>query len=178
VNISVLKRKKMNRIQLFWFLLVPLIFSGSCQKAENDETYPVIDMAGIQQFPHDCDTLFIGEFFAFRAKFSDNKELGAYSIDIHQNFNHHSHSSSAVQCSLDPVKTPVNPYLLIREYAIPAGSLAYQSQDSVFIPSGVDPGDYHMLVRLTDRAGWQTIRGISVKLIEQSSALNQDFSGE
>lgn len=162
----------MKREKLIVLLLLSLLLTGACSKTETDETYPVIDMSGKQQSPHDCDTLYIGESFVFRAMFSDNKELGAYSLDIHQNFNHHSHSSSSVQCSLDPVKTPVNPFLLIREYSIPAGSMAYQSQDSVFIPSGVDPGDYHMMVRLTDRAGWQTLRGVSVKILERSLTMN------
>lgn len=162
----------MKRAKLIFFLLLPLLLAGACSKTETDETYPVIDMSGNQQFPHDCDTLYIGESFAFRAMFSDNRELGAYSLDIHQNFNHHSHSSSSEQCSLDPVKTPVNPFLHIRENSIPAGSMAYQSKDSVFIPSGVDPGDYHMMVRLTDRAGWQTLRGVSVKILERSLTMN------
>lgn len=160
-------QRKMKREKLIVLLLLSLLLAGACSKTETDETYPVIEMSGNQQFPYDCDTLYIGESFAFRAMFSDNKELGAYSLDIHQNFNHHSHSSSSEQCSLDPVKTPVNPFLLIHEYTIPLGSTAYQSNDSVFIPSSVDPGDYHMMVRLTDRAGWQTIRGISVKLAKR-----------
>jgi hypothetical protein len=38
---------------------------------------------------------------------------------------------------------------------------------TIDIPEGVDSGDYHLMVRLTDRTGWQAIRGVSIKVIEK-----------
>jgi len=148
-------------------MLLVIVFSGShaCKKTETDTEYPVIDMSVTEAFPKDCDTLYIGQSFVFRGLFTDNGELGSYSLDIHNNFDHHSHSSSIVECPLDPVKVPINPLTFIREYLIPDGSTRYEAIDTIAIPSGVDSGDYHLMIRLTDREGWQTVKGISVKLI-------------
>lgn len=150
------------------FILIPVIvFLGlsACNKTETDDIYPVIDMSVTEAFPKDCDTLYVGKSFVFRGLFTDNAELGSYSLDIHNNFDHHSHSSAIVECPLDPVKTPVNPLTFIRDYLIPDVSTRYEAIDTISIPSGVDPGDYHLMIRLTDREGWQTMKGISVKLI-------------
>lgn len=142
----------------------------SCNKSEKDDIYPEIDMNGPNDFPKDCDTLYLGKSFLFRATFTDNKELGAFSIDIHNNFDHHTHSSSMVECPLDPVKTPVNPLVFIGEYNIPSGSTICQAAETISIPSGVDPGDYHLMIRLTDKEGWQTIKGIAIKLVDTRSS--------
>lgn len=149
-------------------LLSAIVFFGSnaCTKTETDTVYPVIDMSSVNAFPQDCDTLRIGESFVFRGIFTDNAELGSYSLDIHNNFDHHSHSSSIVECPLGPLKAPVNPLVFIEEYLIPAGTTLFEAVDTIKIPLGVDPGDYHMMIRLTDREGWQTVKGISVKILE------------
>jgi hypothetical protein len=156
-----------NRNVFITALLLSLLVNFSCSKTDKDDVYPGIDMTGAKDFPKDCDTVFTGESFVFHAVFTDNQDLGAYSIDIHQNFDHHTHSSSLAECSLDPVKTPVNPLIFIREYSIPGGSTRYVATDSISVPAGADPGDYHMMVRLTDREGWQTLKGISIKVIKR-----------
>ncbi len=150
-------------------LLSAIVFFGSngCTKTETDTVYPVIDMSSVNAFPHDCDTLRIGESFVFRGIFTDNAELGSYSLDIHNNFDHHSHSSSIVECPLDPIKVPVNPLTFIRDYPIPDGSTRYEAIDTIAIPKGVDAGDYHLMIRVTDREGWQSVKGISVKIIAE-----------
>jgi len=137
---------------------------GACNKTVRDDLYPAIDMSAADAFPKDCDTLRIGESFIFRSIFTDNAVLGSYSLDIHNNFDHHSHSSSIAECPMDPVKVPDNPLVFIREYLIPQGLSRFEAIDTITIPPGVDPGDYHVMIRLTDREGWQTIKGISVKL--------------
>lgn len=151
---------------MLWLLFGAGMGLFSCGEDGKDDIYPVIDMSGSEAFPKDCDTIRIGQFFVFRTSFYDNAELGSYSLDIHNNFDHHTHSSSIVECPPDPVKTPVNPFVFIREFDIPAGLTEFQASDTVVIPPGVDPGDYHLMVRLTDREGWQAIKGISVKLVE------------
>jgi hypothetical protein len=144
-----------------------MLLIEACTKTDNDDIYPEIDMAGSQDFPKDCDTVYLGESFTFQALFSDNKELGAFSIDIHQNFDHHTHSSSIVECLLDPLKTPVNPLVFIHEYSIPEGSTTYVARETISVPANVDAGDYHMMVRLTDHEGWQKLKGISIKIIKR-----------
>jgi hypothetical protein len=138
---------------------------GSCSKDEKDDEKPVIDMQ--QGFPLNCDTIYRGQNFSFRAVFTDNFELGAFSLDIHHNFDHHSHSTDLVECPTEPVKQPMNPMLLIRQFDIPDGIKRFEAEAEIFVPEDVDIGDYHFMVRLTDKTGWQTIRGISIKIGER-----------
>lgn len=139
---------------------------GSCTKEEKDDVYPEIKMDCCGGFPMNCDEVTRGDSFTFVAQFSDNEELGAFSLDIHNNFDHHTHSTDPLPCELYPVKDPVNPFRLIDEYQIPSGSESYLAEVEITIPADADTGDYHMMVRLTDKAGWQTLKGISFKVIE------------
>jgi hypothetical protein len=147
------------------FVLALSLTLVQCQKAETiDEVLPVIEISSVATFPHNCDTVYRGESFQLVANFSDNVELGSYSVDIHHNFDHHTHSTAGEACSMDPIKTPVNPFLLIKSFYIPSGSKAFQSNQSIQIPNDIDTGDYHLMIRLTDKEGWQAIEGLSIKI--------------
>ena len=100
-----------------------------------------------------------------QSNLSDNVELGSSSIDIHHNFDHHSHSTEVNSCEMQPIKLPVNPFLLVKTFQIAAGQKSYSINEELTVPLDVDPGDYHFLIRLTDKAGWQTIKGVSIKII-------------
>ncbi len=135
---------------------------SSCEEEDVDREKPTIDLSIEDAFPVNCDTLYFGESFVFKALFSDNAELGsirAYSIDIHNNFDHHSHSNEVTECSLDPVKEPVNPWLFIENFDIPAGLDVFETNQSISIPATndkglYDVGDYHFFISLTDKEGW------------------------
>jgi hypothetical protein len=153
---------------IVFFGLMPVIaLSFSCDKEERDTELPVIVVSGADHFPQNCDTIYAGESFTFRALFTDNHELGSYSIDIHHNFDHHSHSTEISNCPMDPDKAALNPLLYINQFEIPGGLREYSASQVIEIPEGVDTGDYHLMVRLTDRTGWQAIMGISIKLAER-----------
>lgn len=156
----------MKLIRLLTFVLVLGLFL-TCKRKEIDEEKPVIDMSGEDAFPGNCDTLYLGSAFTFRAMFTDNLQLGSYSIDIHNNFDHHSHSTDVEECQLSPVKTPVNPFVFIREYEIPEGNTEYETEEEILIPGNYDEGDYHLFISLTDREGWRSVKGISIKIIRK-----------
>lgn len=147
-------------------LLLSLTIFSSCKKEENiDTTYPEISNSTTTNFPIQCSTLKRGEKFVFKATFTDNVELGSSSIDIHHNFDHHNHSTEINSCNMEPIKLPINPFLLIKTFPIASGQKSYSINEEITIPLEADPGDYHFLIRLTDKAGWQTIKGISIKII-------------
>jgi hypothetical protein len=149
------------------YLYLLLLFSvfSACKKEESiDTTYPEINTTN-DAFPVQCSTLKRGEKFSFKATFSDNVELGSSSIDIHHNFDHHNHSTEVNSCNMEPVKVPLNPFVLIKTFPIGAGQKTYSINEEILVPLNADPGDYHFLIRLTDNAGWQTIKGISIKII-------------
>ena len=145
-----------------------LLLLGACKKENNaaiDTDYPEIDITGTAAFPLQCSTIKRGETFVFRAKLSDNAALGSVSVDIHHNFDHHTHSTEVESCGLGPIKVPVTPFLLIESYPIPGGQTNFEVQQSITVPANIDAGDYHFMIRLTDKEGWQTIKGLSIKII-------------
>ena len=157
-------------IHKIFSLAVLLIVLGTACEEDIDKEKPSIDLSIPDAFPVNCDTLYFGETFELKALFSDNAELGSYSIDIHHNFDHHAHSTEVTECSLDPVKDPVNPFLLIEEYVIPSGLKEYETDVSISIPASngtgsYDEGDYHFFVSLTDAEGWSTQKGLSIKIL-------------
>jgi hypothetical protein len=153
-------------------LLVFLSFQG-CNKTEIDQEKPSILLSASETSPANCDTLWIGEPFVLNMVFTDNVSLGAYTVDLHHNFDHHSHSTETVLCTFDPQKQPINPYLLIRDFSIPEGLQWYQCNDTMMIPGSSqqgdwDEGDYHLSVSVTDREGWSTYKAFHVKLFRRS----------
>lgn len=143
------------------------IFSGCSKDSDNnpvDETYPVIDITAENAFPKQCSVIERGGKFTLRATFSDNVELGSVSVDVHHNFDQHSHSTEVNSCQMEAKKAAVKPFLLIQDFPLAVGLKQHVLEQEIDVPADVDPGDYHFLIRVTDKAGWQTIKGISIKL--------------
>ncbi len=154
------------------FLVFLFAVFNACNNQETDDEKPEIDLTIADAFPVNCDTLYFGEDFSFQALLKDNVELGSYSIDIHNNFDHHSHSSEVTECELWPKKVPVNPFVFIDDYDIPQGSREYKTSQKITIPAGngngaFDEGDYHFYISLTDKEGWSTQKGLSIKILKR-----------
>ncbi|WP_200980131.1 DUF4625 domain-containing protein [Echinicola sp. 20G] len=155
-----------NKIKYSLLVLVATVSLNSCgedEKPNIDLEYPEVIVTEAS-FPLQCSVLERGTTIEFKALFRDNVELGGFSLDIHHNFDHHTHSTEVNDCEMDPVKTPVNPLLFIQTYNIPTGLKEYEGTAELEIPSDVDPGDYHFMIRVTDKEGWQTIQGLSIKI--------------
>jgi len=146
------------------YLAFLMLFLPGCDEIVKDEEVPQINMSGPNDFPQNCAKVYRGEAFVFSATLTDNTKLGSYSIEMHHNFDHHTHSTSGTSCEMEEVKSPVNPFVFIEEYEIPAGLTSYAVQNQIVVPANVDTGDYHITVRLTDKSGWQTFKGIAVKV--------------
>lgn len=163
----------MKKIGIFAVIISFLFALNSCEKAVDiDNKKPEIDLSIQDAFPVSCDTLYFGETFILKIKFTDNVQLGSYSIDIHNNFDHHSHSTEITECSVAPVKTAVNPFTFIEDYDIDKGLKAYETNISITIPTGnttglFDDGDYHFFISLTDKEGWSTQKGLSIKILHR-----------
>lgn len=70
-------------------------------------------------FPINYDSLYFGETFTLKMLFTDNIELGSLSVDNHNNFDHHSHSTEITKHSLGEFTEPINPFVFINDYDIP-----------------------------------------------------------
>ncbi len=145
-----------------------LLSAIACNKDKHpiDDVPPTIDGGFAGAFPKQCGILKRGESFTFRARFTDNVELGSFSLDVHHNFDHHSHSTELGECTLEPVKAPVNPFVLIRSYDIPAGQQSYEAEITIPVPADVDPGSYHFMIMVSDHTGWTDMKGLSVHITE------------
>ncbi len=159
-----LNTKNMRKLVITLTVIAAIIAGCKKDKEEIDTIYPTINVEGASAFPKQCSIVKRGEKFVFRADLADNLELGSVSVDIHHNFDQHSHSTEVLACTLDPKKTPVNPLLVIKDFPVPAGLKTYQISQEIEVPANVDAGDYHFLIRLTDKSGWQTIKGLSIKV--------------
>jgi beta-glucosidase/6-phospho-beta-glucosidase/beta-galactosidase len=163
----------MKTLKIFLGLIFILFVFITCSKDDVDDEKPEIDLTASDAFPVNCDTLYFGETFTFTALFTDNVELGSYSIDIHNNFNHHSHTTEVTECNLDDIKDPVNPYVSIEDYDIPEGLDAYETSLEITIPDGdsngeFDEGDYHFFISLVDKEGWSVQKGLSIKILKRN----------
>ena len=155
--------KKVHILIIITFLTAGLL--GACSKQESvDIEYPVIDLTVSGAFPQQCSELTRGQRISFKARFSDNVALGSYSLDVHHNFDHHSHSTELLSCTMEADKAPVKPFLMIRNFTIPENLKEYEAIAELEIPADIDSGDYHFLIRLTDKEGWQTLKGLSIKI--------------
>jgi len=160
-----------NSAIIFTFFL-SFIVIPSCKEDDIDKEKPGIDLSIQDAFPVNCDTLYFGESFTLRLRFTDNAALGSFSIDIHHNFDHHSHSTEVEECNIDPVKEPVNPYVFIQDYDITAGLSEHVTDITITIPAAdnfglYDEGDYHFYISLTDAEGWSAQKGLSVKMVRR-----------
>lgn len=153
-------------------ILLPALLLA-CTDSMKDDVLPVIDMTYESTFPTNCVEVYRGETFTYRFKLTDNLALGSYSIEMHHNFDHHTHSTSPTQCLLDPKKTATNAFLLINQFEIEAGKKEFFATGQISIPANVDTGNYHFMIRVTDASGWQTFEGISLSIrdrIEKSQS--------
>ncbi len=162
----------MKNFKIFSGLLFIVFVFATCSKDDIDDQKPEIDLSISDAFPVNCDTLYFGEAFTFKALFTDNVELGSFSIDFHNNFDHHSHTTEVTACSLGAVKAPINPYVSIADYDIPKGLDAYETSVEITIPDGdsngtFDEGDYHLFISLVDKEGWSVQKGLSIKILRR-----------
>lgn len=163
----------MKRFETFFLAASLITVFFSCNK-NIDTEQPVINLSFQDAFPVNCDTIYFGEAFMFRVLFTDNAELGSYSLDIHHNFDQHSHTTEVSTCVLDSKKDPdgLNPFIYVNGFDIPEGEKNYETDQIITIPKSneqgdFEPGDYHLFIRLTDKEGWTSLKGLSIKILHR-----------
>lgn len=141
---------------------------SSCVKDDEDvdTEKPVISINFAEGFPKACSTLKKGQTYTFRANATDNVGIASYGIDIHNNFDHHTHDDQAETCVLDPKKAPVKPMVYMQNFTVNQPSKNYGIVREITIPLDVDPGDYHCQMSVIDQTGWQARTSIDIKIVE------------
>lgn len=158
----------MKTLKKYAFMAMLFILAAACKKDNEsiDTEKPTIAIDFETAFPKQCSTIKRGTTFTFRSKLADNVALGSYSIDVHNNFDHHSHSTEIGECTVEPIKTPVKPFTLVKTVNIPGQPQQYDAEMQIDIPADIDPGNYHFMIQVTDLSGWSTQKGISIRILE------------
>ena len=146
--------------KILFSLTTAIVLFGAVACSSNDDTVkdtakPVITDEGITANPVDCQVYNRGESISFRYRFTDNQELGNYNLEIHNNFDHHTHGTQGQSCELDQKKEATkNAFYYNKDFSIPSGSKE----------TAAEPGDYHFVIRVTDQTGNQQIRAMAIKI--------------
>lgn len=153
--------------------LITLVFSSlfiaSCSSDNDsvrDEERPTITINYSAGFPQACETLQRGETYTFTAIATDNQALASYSLDLHHNFDHHTHDDQRATCALSPEKEAVNPLIYMENFSLADRPTEYEIQIEVSIPEDIDTGDYHCSYSVTDETGWQSRTSVDIKIVE------------
>lgn len=153
--------------------LTSAAIATSCSSNDDkDTTYPQITAEGITANPVDCQNYKRGDIIPVRFMLTDDTELGDYNIEIHSNFDHHTHSTSTAECEDHEGHEEHHegstdaPWHFSQDYTIPAGQRSYMASHDIAIPTDIATGDYHFTLRLTDRAGWQQLHAVSIQITE------------
>jgi len=153
----------------FITLVFSSLFIASCSSDNDsvrDEERPTITINYNAGFPQACETLQRGETYTFTARVTDNQALASYSLDLHHNFDHHTHDDQGATCDLEPVKTAVNPLIYMENFSLADRPTEYEIQIEVSIPEDIDTGDYHCSYSVTDETGWQSRTSVDIKIVE------------
>lgn len=150
-------------------IILPISWLISCSNGDNssvDEEKPTISINYSEGFPQACEEIQKGQSYTFKAMVTDNMELAAYSLNIHHNFDHHTHDDQGAQCELSPIKNAVNPMIFMENHTIENGGTSYEINLTVAIPNDIDIGDYHCAFSVTDATGWQSRTSIDIKIVD------------
>lgn len=157
----------MKFINYFFLLALCILFLASCSNGDDadvDDEKPTISLAG--GFPQSCSELKRGDTYTFKAQVDDNLELASYSLDVHHNFDHHTHDDQGSNCELGDKKDADNPMIFMENYTIEEGRTSYEINISLTIPQDADVGDYHCAYSVTDVTGWQGRTSVDIKIVE------------
>lgn len=160
---------KMKNLAKFFYISFILVLFTSCSTEDNldkDLEKPSISIAYEEGFPKSCAQLIKGQTYNFRAMVSDNFELASYSLDIHHNFDHHTHDDQGSECDLEPRKQALNPFIYMENFSIEEGLQTYELSIALKIPDDIDTGNYHCSFSVTDVTGWQKRTSVDIKIIE------------
>lgn len=144
----------MKKIILYTALGLMTTVSFLACSDDADTTGPVIELIE----PEDGDSLLIGSTNGIHLEMnlSDNGMLQSYLIEIHSNFDGHSHSTKTTE--------ETTPFSFHKSYDVPGLRNCHVHQHEIMIPSDATLGKYHLMVYCTDKAGNQSFIATNIVL--------------
>lgn len=137
------------QLRLFLPVFAAAVLLTSCSSDDDavDTQKPTMTIVE----PHDEEGIAPGGEIHFEALFADNVELASYKIEIHEDFDGHTHS-------LSKSSHQDNPWVWSQVFEIPESQTSFQAEQHIDVPTEVNgepisEGAYHFGVFLTDTAG-------------------------
>ncbi len=127
----------MKTYRILIMLFAGVLALASCKKDEKDDEAPVI---GVSE-PVNNFSVNTGSEIHFEATFTDNEDLAQYKIDIHNDFDGHTHGKTS---EADPWET-----VIIQNIS----GKTHNATEHIDVPTDAAAGDYHMIVSCVDASG-------------------------
>lgn len=147
-------------LSTFCLLALFALVSVSCKDSDSDTTKPVIAL----NEPEEGEEIKIGADMHLEMDLSDDVMLKSYMIEIHNNFDHHSHGSTRAAAP----NAETVPFSFNKSYDLSGKRTAHIHQHDVVIPANATPGDYHLMIYCTDASGNETY--IARKIVLSTTA--------
>lgn len=152
-------------------LIVAAVFLTSCSSdndAAPDTQKPTISI----KEPHNDEEIAPGGEMHFEAVFTDNVELASYKIEIHDDFDDHTHAQ--LKSSHD-----LNPWNFEQVFQIPAGQKRFEAIHHIDIPTlvngqAISEGTYHVGIYLTDTSGNEETAFLTIHIEEDHGDEDHD----
>lgn len=130
------------------FISVFSFIFSSCDDDKGDNVKPTINLIE----PAEGDTLRIGaeNGVHFEVEFVDDVMLGSYSVNIHPNFDGHTHSSATLKSTSDEGTVDFN---FNKSWSLSGLKNSEVHHHEIIIPANATPGKYHLMVYCVDAAG-------------------------
>lgn len=141
----------------YLFTISLLIFSSlflSCSDDDGDTTAPVIKLKA----PGEGAILKIGSDVHFELELYDNEMLASYKVDIHNNFDSHTHTR-ALNSESNTIA-----FSFQKTWDVSGLKNASIHHHEIIIPENATPGKYHLMVYCTDAAGNESHIAYNIEL--------------
>lgn len=133
---------KTKTIYIAFALLTFSFIFNACSDDDGDTTKPVIQLDA----PAEGANLMIGSDIHLDMDLSDNVMLSSYKIEIHNNFNGHTHGETR---ATDETVA----FHFDKSWDVSGNVNTHVHHHEIVIPENATPGDYHLMVYCTDAAG-------------------------
>lgn len=149
----------MNKLNSFRIMLLIAVMSLSACSSDDDgaldTTAPVITLVE----PTQMEEIALGEELHIDALLEDNEGLASYKIDIHNNFDGHTHGRVASHSESQP-------WTYSKTQNLEAGQQSFDLHEHIDVPLDITPGTYHLGIIVLDEAGNQSEAYVEVVLGE------------
>ena len=169
-------------IILFVLAVLPIAFTTSCNKDDDnkiDTEKPQIDASIANSSPNNGSVFHFGEVLSVKLRLTDNQGLAAFSIEIHNNFDGHSHSTEDNEDEHEAEEhehhheegEDGDAFYYTKDYDIPDNNSEFVVDIAIPLPEKSADGDnyaggkYHFMLTVTDKAGFSTFKAWEIEIL-------------